>query len=484
MMLWAFLGSIVLVIIGVQQPLLLAGAAVLLVIVLCLSRNRLISLLIFSSLVIPYGTYGNIAFTVRWFFVPLHIIDIVFVTTLVFLLAKGKLRFQIDTRSPLSLPIMSFIGIGVFYAIVGLKNGHEVWDVGRDIRSLLYYSTYYMVWNSLTDRQDIERLVRLFIIGSVVYAIEIHLLFLLPMSVPFKANYISYFHGQSRFLFTNSFVFIFTVPLLFSLSIHRPRISYIFGLLISLSAVLLSLKRSLVIAVVLAIISYVFLTFNRKYLPVALAILILSLVGLVTVINQDSGSIYRPTRFAELASERVNLARILTDKGLREGRFFSYKLAALAIKKDRYLGSGLGTLFEIPWAIKGYNFTRVEGYQTAIDNVPLTLLGKMGVMGLLIFYWINFRFLSKLRYLYMSIISNENIKRFVRCLMIAVPFYLMTTLFEAFLLTSRFIIVFSALLAIVERLHKFAEGEHHSDPKRTEDSETTAVLTPVDISSQ
>lgn len=422
-------------------------AIVLTVIYLETTENPPISylaLLAFGITWIPYGMSGEVALTIRVGGIPIHPLDVLYLGVMIRLLPTLRIATTDPSVRSASRWLTALIACIGVYLVIGFAYGQTLWDVARDALSFSYYLIALPLVRLPLDSQQRNKLIRAMVLGAVLHAITAICVLISPSFPVLGEVTRSYWQGATgvRIYFENTYQYLFLIPLMWVwVAKGETRGQVLFGLvgvgLFSLTA-LISQTRSILLLLIAA--AGLFLVLGRASRR-SLNVRNMFLFGVGISIALCSWFVL-PDSWTGQIAERVNGLRTVVSDVSISGRLDSYALAWRQVVERNGLGTGLGTLFEVPWANQGYKDVRNQGYMPYIDNSPLVLLGKMGWIGLVFFYGLH---LTMLR----QTLKQVKLNRRMIASAIGVGSLLVVSVSQSLLLSSR-LIIFYLIFTLIE----------------------------------
>ncbi len=393
----ALLVSAVLSIVTAPTPLGVLSAAIA---TLALARDRRLGPLgaaVLVVLVIPWGR-GADTLTFEIAGLPLRPQDAVIA---VGMLGAVPVLWQRRPRRSLMLGlVVALLTLGVSALAVGLLEGHPLRDVFRDIRWWAFYGAALLALFGATSR---DRIVRGLVVGMTGFALLVVIAALLP-AFPggVKDQELLYDRGTLRMQFGNSAFLLPAIAYVAARLIERRRTRDTAWLLLLLTAVVLSLTRTSIVAAI-GVLGLVFLVYLidhwvrpdiwRRVLASAALLGTVAVGALVVGVAIDIAGTPPPSQVAtnggtapEQPLDRILFREERSDLGsvAGGGRFPSYRAAAAVIVAHPVLGAGLGSLTDVGYA---YSAARADtiGRAPGVDNAYLTVGLKAGIPGMVVF---------------------------------------------------------------------------------------------------
>jgi O-antigen ligase len=310
------------------------------------------------------------------------------------LLADRKFRF---VHTPMDVPMLLLLGavlIAVFTAITA--HGITFSNTTYEARILLYYVLFFAVTNLIRTPAQLDRL----IVGVTIIAI---LAALLMLAQSF-AGYSFSLRGQELMqdagvvrVFHPGTIAILAIMMvqLSGLGLREgrdPALGDILMLLILSLSLLVTLGRNLLISSSIALLLLIVLIF-RSHLPRFLArgfmvaIAIAGLVGLLVLSGHGAPVLRYLGAFQERLSQ-LDSGGALSASGPLNWRWREIQSAWARLQDSPFFGIGVATAYRLPF----YPGDPLTHY---LHNAYLSLWLKTGVLGLIAFLWLCFRFLQR-----------------------------------------------------------------------------------------
>jgi hypothetical protein len=292
--------------------------------------------------------------------------------------------------SPADLPLAVFLLCVAGATAVGLLHGYGLMPALRDAR----YPYYYLVFFLVTHFVDRDAAIRLFAPALVLAGVMVSFGYILEF---FGAIDLSTGTSFVRVARLQGLIMPVSVLLLFNQVVHDPRrypriLLLLLFLPMGLSLVL-TVGRSMWVALTVGLIATIYMRdFARpqeqrnRWRTFFLVGAIVGLMGLVVIFLQNITGATIGAHVIERSSGLLDLARAPT----LLGRLFSYSATLEEVGRYPFLGSGMGATLSYP--LFNFDLGIFETWTTwTIDSLYLTLLFKMGVVGLVAFAWLLLR---------------------------------------------------------------------------------------------
>lgn len=301
-------------------------------------------------------------------------------------------RRHLDVRpSPLDGPLLAFLALCVGATAVGLLRGHDLMPALRDARYPFYYLVFFLVTHFVDRRAAVRLFGPAFVLAGVLVSFGYILEFFGAIDLSTGTSFV-------RVARLQGLVLPVSVLLLVNQLLHDPK-RYPRLLLLALFvpmglSLVLTVGRSMWVALAVGLIATVYLRdFVRpqdgprhRWRSVVLIGGVLGLMGLVAVFVQNVTGAAIGAHVAERSSGLLDIARAPT----LLGRLFAYSAALEEFGRYPFLGAGMGATLSYP--LFNFDLRIFEIWTTwTIDSLYLTLLFKMGLVGLVAFGWFFWR---------------------------------------------------------------------------------------------
>lgn len=399
---------------------------------------NLIGILIFVAIVIP-SVEGILGFDIGEG-ITLYFVEIIFFVIL-FLFAIRKFIEGKIKKVALNLPVLSFLTICILFSIYGAyKNGLRA--SLYDLRPLLYYSFYFVVINTVKTRKQIIKLINPIFIGTVVYCFVIISMYLWdnnPLCQLIQWQY-------SRASFSNSINILFIFPLILSGILIRRNfknnIISLLGLFLFSFTIIISQSRTLWLVSIGTIILLVILLRRNRSLKLnrlitSLIILSFLFIFIISLVVMFSKAINYDL-YSQILKRAYSL-RHLTSISEVQSRLISFENVSNLIKESPVIGKGMGKRFIVIGDIEGIY----------VDSSFLTLLIKMGLVGLFFFLWVYIKILKELYWGFYNS-KNDFSLIFYPSLIVSFLGLLIVALQNVVLLKGKHIFVIAVLMGLIE----------------------------------
>ncbi len=344
------------------------------------------------ALALPWGR-GADTLTFEFAGLPVRPHDAALIVGIVAALPRLRRRWPPLTASLVFAALLLALGVGAL--LTGVARGNDARDVVRDVRWWGLYGVIVLAAFGATTRPAI---LRGMMIGLTMLAVVVILAALLPLfDGGLKDQELTYDRGALRMQFGNSAYLLVSVAYVTAQLLRRRTWWRAGWLVLLLSAVVLSLTRTSILAtgavVGLCLIAYAVQARGRatpRHLlrstgALALVGVAALAVGLVAnIAGTPAQSAQDPSGGPAAPIDRLLFRDPESDLGsLAIGRFPSYRAAAAVIIHDPITGAGLGSLTDVDYA---YNAARAHTLRRApsVDNAYLTVGLKTGVPGIVI----------------------------------------------------------------------------------------------------
>jgi O-antigen ligase len=306
-------------------------------------------------------------------FIVDFLLALVIASMVIFVLVQGRLKMA---RSPLSLPILLFLGWVMVAAAIGHQRGNDLKLIVQDARALSYYVLFFFAVILIAERRTI--LWFLMLLGLCVPVV-------FAMGVVFAAqgqgmalDYVEV--GVSRFpapddLFLMSSVMAASFIVVWTSSSRRPK--WLWGLLvISLLGLVLSFVRGNWVAFVASLFYLLLVLRVRERMRLVAG-------GLVLACLLTAGmAVVRPALLQSVVSRALAVTAV-QDRNV-QWRLIENKAVKRQIKQSPIFGNGLGKDYLFDWSRYGV----APYYKSYIHNDYYWFVHRLGLIGLALFLWL------------------------------------------------------------------------------------------------
>ena len=378
---------------GAVLPLAGIGAAALVWVTVSRAEAVLLLLLAFATSLIP----GDLNLSVRLAVVNVYVTDLLFMPLLAVLLLRLLLRDGWRWRStPLDLPLLLFLGATVSGMLTAsLTRGVPLADTTYEAHFLLYYVAFFLVTNMVRRPEQLRRLV----IGGFAIALLVALTIVvqgLGVAIPFVSasilrtdeGVIRMFHPGGSLLF-HSLIVVTCYLLLAGAETRLLPIVSAGGLLAVALAMGLS-RNTLIAAAVGLLVGVIILRGRHLSRLMVPGILLLAIIGAVLWLETNGQSSFLG-RYLEAYGTRVSRmlsGDLLTDADTLNWRLREVEYAVPLVRENPVLGIGLSVPYRPPFYV-------TDPLTRYIHNSYLWLWLKTGLVGLVAFLWLSYRFLTR-----------------------------------------------------------------------------------------
>lgn len=397
-----------------------------------LSVEKIICLLTFYIIAFEIPLFkGNLSpISVNYF-----VIDFGLVLLFLFLLAEYSLRKNESKNAPhFGWLFVTFFLIAGASILIGLNYKNNLHAILYEFRILCYYAVYFVAVRHFQDIKWIKIFSITVIVATLIAA--------------FDAIYTYYSLPVIRFVSRQVHMFLLVTPFLISgMILDKSKIRKIvyFVILIPIClSVIISQTRGTWFSILIAILLAAFLSLfasikgQRKILSFSFAILTLSIIVSFSL-NLIERMSKAKIEFTETRVESISNLQFDYSLAMRAN---SYLTVFEKIKKHPWFGNGLGDTAT-------YLFFGQYSTQYNVDSTYLTILWKMGIVGLIPFLILYFLVLKRAFLIY----SKEEdifLKIFSIGILSAFGAFLILGFISPILVTSRFNFLFAVLFAITE----------------------------------
>ena len=353
-------------------------------------------------------------------------------------------------------PVLAFLLVVVFSVAVGFLHGNSVSVIWRDARFPLYFITFFLVTNFVDAESALRRYAPLLVLLGLLVALEYVLEFVGAIDLSVGDSFVRVARLQGM-------VLPLALLLLVSQLVFAPQ-RWGKPLLLALFfpiglAFVLTVGRSMwaSFAIGLFCIGYMHSRLrgggSRWRAVLLIAMMLALLVGTVFFFQRFTGAavgahVFERSRSLVEYDENVHVL----------GRLFSYAVALESIARHPIIGNGHGTtlmLLNFDEEMLRFEWTRAW----TVDNLYLTILLKMGLLGFVTFFWMYARTM-RLAWRAFHDSRDANARAFCAAVFAMLVGLLALGIGNASMVNGRFALVYAALFALVAVVAKGAlEGK-------------------------
>ena len=382
-------------------------------------------------LVTPYDRAANM-FLPRIADVPVRPQDAALLAGLILSVPRIRPSSIGSLRSPAAAAIAAFLLVGLVALVVGMVGDNAVRDILRDAR---WWALYGGGLLALVTGVTAPALVRALLVGTTIFAALVVCVAALPaFDGALKLRALEFDDGPVRMQFGNSTMLLATLAASAVATIRRPTLSRWGWVVLIATAIGLSLGRTFIVVAIGVLVMATIATLiedrsrsGRRVRPLAtglpalavglgiilavtLATFATSVTGFTVSLSPNSpssstiaGSAADPAAEDPAAAEpsaepsaeptaeptedpldRLLLQGDVSGMFSLGGRFYTYRSAVEVIAEAPIVGSGLGTLVDIPYSFGGEAFD-TPGKLPNVDDAWLTVGMKAGLIGIVSF---------------------------------------------------------------------------------------------------
>ena len=391
-----------------------------LIIVSLLYPRIYISLLIFSSIIIP-GSHSNTdIFGINLMGFNFNFIDLLFVSILTSILIKIFL-FKIHkiNFNNLSIKVLPYLIYNLICLLIGIIIYDDLSQSLYDSRVVFYYGILLINLKDFGFYLSIKNLVYTLFLGLFFYCLMVFSIFIFVESHPL---FVYFKDGNSftlgRLIFQQEYLFLIAFPLILSLitsnTISKKVKFLIFIALIAFFAkIFLSMSRGMIAFLILTILPYTIikiknhsLYLNKKVFFKNFKILFFGFIASVIIfifvlpnLLDDSENVinYFVGRFTEIF--QVDSSRFVATH--ISNRLIMWETGISEAFKALIFGHGYGYTFSI-------DYPEWSGMKLSfIDSTFITIIIRTGLLGLFLYSRVYFVVLKKIRAIIKHLKSNE-----------------------------------------------------------------------------
>jgi O-antigen ligase len=359
-------------------------------------------------------------------------------------LGERHLAWRRPTR--LDRPLMAFLALLAFSVALGLWYGQPVSQVLRDVRYPLSYALFFVV-TGFFDLKASRTFLWLLAISSAVVGVEYLGEFLNVVNLSISGSFYRVFRIEGLMLPIGTLGI--TALLLYDTSLHRRAFAAI-GAIPVVLALVLTVGRGMWVALAFGLFLLGVLAFleyrsgDRSLRQLGALVMIPVLVVATAFVFQRATR----TGVGSVALERLASGINYEEDPSVVGRMGSYKIAVERFLERPLLGGGHGVTvtYLIPDPVEPFVLTTGQ-----VDNVYLTILMRMGVVGFAVFVWVFVKGLL-IAYRLFRDTSSPQVRQFCATFIAVYGAMLVYGLADVTMMGNRLIFWHAAFLGILARL--------------------------------
>lgn len=404
------------------------------------SVSRATLFLIFASTVIP----GYISEEYLRLPMDFKFAEGLFIAVMFLALLSGLKDGVALPRTSLDRPVTIFLILVVLSCAIGVYLGHSTSRLLRDVRYPLYYGLFFIVTAFFRRGRHAGFLYTLILIASII-GVEYLVEFMSSVNLSISGQ----FHRVAR---TEGLLLPVGTLLVGTVWLYAPdrNVRLIGGLaLIPIAlAFILTVGRGMWLSGAAGFIALAFIYFrDRQRVGLGRAWVIVAVPLIVFGIGATFQAV-TDTGVGAAAAKRLARVQTFEEDHSISSRLISYRVALNKIVRRPWLGGGHGETVTFPVLMTETPHIATVG---AVDNVYLTVLLRMGVVGLAAFLWIYLRGL-KLAYRLFQESTDPGVRFFTAGFFAVYAAMLVYGVADSTLITTRLIFIHAASLGILARL--------------------------------
>lgn len=342
-------------------------------------------------------------------------------------------------------PVLVFLLVTALSIGIGFLHGNEASVIWRDVRFPLYYVTFFVVAHFISARRVLRHYAPLLVLLGLVVALEYVLEFVGAIDLSVGERFVRVARLQGMIL--PIALLLVVSELVFASGRWNRSLLLLLFFPIGLAFVL-TVGRSMWAVFIIGLLCIVYMQGRlnegrSRWRSAALVLVVLSLLaGTVFSFQRLTGAsigaqVFERSRSLVEYQENVHVL----------GRLFSYAVALEASAEHPLLGHGQGKtlmLLNFNEDMMRYEWTRAW----TVDSLYLTILVKMGALGLLAFFWMYGRIMQLAwRAFYRS--DNLQVRAFCAAAFALLMGMLALGLGNASMINGRFALVYAVLFGMV-----------------------------------
>jgi len=364
----------------------------------------------------------------------------------------GQRHLDWRNRTRLDRPVFVFLALLVLSIALGMWYGQPTSQTLRDVRYPLYYSLFFVV-TGFFDLRRLGTFLGLLAFSSAVVGVEYLAEFLDVVNLSISGSFYRVFRIEGLMLPIGTLGI--TALLLYDPAVHRRSFAAVAVVPVVL-ALVMTVGRGMwvALAVGLALLGLLVLVAYRRGDRRLRQFGLIVMVPILVV-----GAAFAFQKATRTGVGSVALKRLASGINYEEdpsvvGRMASYKIAVERFLERPVLGGGHGVTVTYLIADPVEPFVLTTGQ---VDNVYLTVLMRMGVVGFAAFVWVFLKGLHIAFRLFRDTESQE-VKQFCATFVAVYGAMLVYGLADVTLMGNRLIFWHAAALGILARL----DAEHRS----------------------
>ena len=365
-------------------------------------------------------------------------------------LLGGRLAWRRSTR--LDLPVMVFISLLFFSMLLGQFYNQSTSQMLRDVRAPLYYVLFF-VTTGFFDVRKSQTFLYVVVAAAAIVGIEYLAEFFDVINLSVSGSFFRVSRLEGLLLpigtLVVSAIFLFDTP--------SRQLVCGFALIPISIALVLTVGRGMWIATAVGMMCLAGLIFLDRQMREDRGSRLFMLV-LVPILVFSLGYVFQNLTHTAVGSTALRrVTRVVTDyesdHSLR-GRFLAYNAAVEKILVRPFLGGGHGQTI----TVVGLDEKGMRGVATlgGVDNVYLTVLLRMGIVGLASFLWIYIRGI-RLAYGLFQRAGPPSIRLFCASFIAVYSGMLVYGMADGTLVGNQLIFFHAAFLGILARLDSEAQ---------------------------
>ena len=423
-----------------QAGIALVVLGVLSLFVVTSSVYRATLFLIFASTVIPgYLSNEHLLLPMDFKFAEGLFIGVMFFA----LLSVLKDRVVLP-QTPLDRPVTVFLLLVISSCAIGLYLGHSTSQLLRDVRYPLYYGLFFIV-TAFFERGRQAGFHYVIVLIAAVVGLEYLVEFLSELNLSISGQ----FHRVAR---TEGLLLPVGTLLVAALWLYAPgrhgRLIGAIALVPIALAFILTVGRGMWISATAGFLALAFLFIRDRQRVGLRGGWSLLFVPVIVLVIGSTFETLADTGVGAVATRRLGRVQTFDEDRSISSRLISYRVAVTKIARRPVLGGGHGETVTFPVIMTEIPHIATLGH---VDNVYLTLLLRMGIVGLLAFLWIYARGM-RLAYRLFQTSPDDGVRFYAAGFFAVYTAMLMYGMGDATLITTRLIFIHAAALGILSRL--------------------------------
>lgn len=365
----------------------------------------------------------------------------IFAVVMVLVVLTGLLDGRRPQRTPLDRPMVWFLGIVVFSCLLGFYYGQSTSQMLRDVRFPLYYSLYFVVKRFFPVRRSGTFLYVIVAVSAIV-GIEYLVTFFSEVNLSISGQFTRVARPAGLLLPIGTLLVACTW-------LYAPRSGVRVACTVALIpislAFVLTVGRGMWISAIVGLGAVAFLYIKDPDRQGLKGLGAIAAVPCVILLLGTGFQALTGTGVGAQVTARLSRIQTYEEDHSISGRLVSYQAALVKIVRRPVLGAGHGE------TVSFYDLNATTPGVTklgAVDNLYLTLLLRMGIVGLVAFVWLYGRSLRVAYRLFRST-GDPDVRFFAAAFFTVYASLLFYSVADPTLITTRLIFIHATALGVL-----------------------------------